>query len=90
MTWAHGEFTYLLKNSTDGQKIYETHKTCFWLERIRNFHKEFALLPVIEFNRKYTKLTKFGILVNKICSNTRQQYFQGVWENFGNSKEEEG
>lgn len=36
-----------------------------WLEHIRNLHKEFALLSVIEFMRKYTKLTKFGILVYK-------------------------
>ena len=46
------------------QKIHETHKICFWLERIRSWHMEFAYL-LYNSTEKCMKLTKFGILANK-------------------------
>lgn len=67
---------------------------CSWLEHIRNLHKEFTLISVIEFNRKCMKLIKFGILVNKTAyqnPSMRDSSISGpgVRESFGNSIEEE-
>ena len=54
--------------------------------------KEFA--SVVEFNRKYMKLRKFGILVNKTTSLFTSvgdsNISRGVCENFGNSGREGG
>ena len=53
----------------------------------------FILLQVLLCSRKYMKLPKFGILVNKttyLFTSIREQYFQGVCKNFGNSGEEKG
>ena len=51
------------------QKIHQKHKICLWLERIRSWQKEFAYtVSVLQFNRIYMKLKKFGILANKTTS----------------------
>ena len=60
------DLAFHLQNCGIQQKLHEMHK--IWPTW---GHKEFAWgirLSVIQFNRKYMKLTKFGILVNKTTS----------------------
>ena len=62
------DLAFHLQNCRIQQKLHETHKICLWLEGKRSSHIKGIHLSVIQFNRKYMKLTKFGILVNKTTS----------------------
>ena len=63
-----GDLAFHLQNCRIQQKLQETHKICLWLEGKRSSHIKGIRLSVIQFNRNYMKLTKFGTLVNKTTS----------------------
>ena len=62
------DLAFHLQNCRIQQKLQETHKICLWLEGKRSSHIKGIRLSVIQFNRNYMKLTKFGTLVNKTTS----------------------
>ena len=68
-----------------GGTNFDTPTVSSWDEVLISF---FILLQVFLCSRKFMKLSKFGILVNKttyLFITIREPYFQWVCKNFGNS-----